>query len=383
MSRTTDAALNHDLALVAGLRHVGSAVAGPDAFERDRMRRRIMAEFPAVTRDADLRIADSRSVGRRHVAAHRAPGRWRAIPDEARGRLLVAAAAALCLFMSLSAMSLLLSRDALPGDALYTFKRSAESAELGLTFGDERKAFKHLEFADARVSEIETLADQADTAGTWSTSEGKFLQALNDFELDTSAGARLLTEVAADGQSGILAPLRGWVEQQEARLQAVSGALPVPAGTRLDSTLELLDRVIARVAALDKRADCRTISSGSHDDLGLLPARDGCPSVAPDGISSAELLPQGDVIAGANPADGLVPGLLAPPTSIPVPEPRGSGDQLELPSAPSDVLGTPGEPGSESGQLSPDNESPPSVLPLQVPWLPQLPAPELEDPHVE
>ena len=34
-------------------------------------------------------------------------------------------------------MSLLLSRDALPGDALYGIKRTAESASLGLTFGDE------------------------------------------------------------------------------------------------------------------------------------------------------------------------------------------------------------------------------------------------------
>ncbi|MGQ0779069.1 MAG: DUF5667 domain-containing protein [Pseudonocardiales bacterium] len=377
--RNSDATLNHELALVAALRHAGSAVAGPDAFERDRMRQRIMAEFPTVTREAD-----HRPVGRRHVAAHRAPGRWRAIPDEARGRLLIAAAAALCLFMSLSAMSLLLSRDALPGDALYTFKRSAESAELGLTFGDERKAFKHLEFANARVSEIEALADQADTAGTWAANEGKFLQALHDFELDTTAGARLLTAVAADGQSGILAPLRGWVEQQETRLQSVSGALPVPASTRLDSTFELLDRMIARVTALDERSGCRTISSGSHDDLGLLPARGGCASASPDGTSSTELLPQGDVIAGANPADSPVPGLLAPPSSVvPVPEPRQSGE-LGLPSKPSDVLGTPGEPGSSGpDQPAPDNGSSPSILPLQVPWLPQFPAPELEDPHVE
>lgn len=380
MGRSSDPTRNHELALVAALRHAGSAVAGPDAFERDRMRQRIMAEFSTVTSGA----AAHGPIGRRRVAAHRAPARWRAIPDEARGRLLVAAAAALCLFMSLSAMSLLLSRDALPGDALYTFKRSAESAELGLTFGDERKAFKHLEFANARVSEIEALADQADTSGTWSASEAKFLHALHDFEQDTTAGARLLTAVAAGGQSGLLAPLRGWVEQQETRLQSVGGALPAPTNTRLDSTFELLDRVIARVAALNERSDCRTISSGSHDDLGLLPARGDCESASSNDTPSTTLLPQSDVIAGADPADGPVPGLLAPTLGAPpAPESRQSGE-LMLPSAPGDVLGTPGEPGSDWSDWSPpESESPPPVLPLQIPWLPQISEPELEDPHVE
>lgn len=379
---TSDPTLNRELSLVAALRHAGAAVVGPDTFERDRIHQHIMAEFPTVTRDGDHRSAGRRSGG----AAHRAPGRWRVVPDEARGRLLVAAAAALCLLMSLSGMSLLLSRDALPGDTLYTFKRSAESAELGLTFGDESKAFKHLEFANARVSEIEVLADHADTAGTWSAGENKFLQALGDFEMDTTAGARLLTAVAADGQSSILSPLRGWVEQQETRLQAVRGALPLPASTRLDSTFELLDRMIARVAALDERSDCRTVSSGSHDDLGLLPARGGCESVSPNGTSSAAPLPQGAAVPSSDPADGPVPGLLAtPPSGPPVPAP-GQPSELELPSAPGDVLGTPGEPGNESGQPLPENGSEPSILPLQIPWIPPLPAPELEDPedpHVE
>ncbi|MGH3928554.1 MAG: DUF5667 domain-containing protein [Pseudonocardiaceae bacterium] len=380
IGRTSDPTRNHELALVAALRHAGSAVAGPDALERDRMRQRIMAEFPTVARDAA-----HESACRRRVAAHRAPARWRAIPDEARGRLLVAAAAALCLFMSLSAMSLVLSRDALPGDALYTFKRSAESAELGLTFGDERKAFKHLEFANARVSEIEALADQADTAGTWSASEGKFLQALHDFERDTTAGARLLTAVAADGQSGILSPLRGWAEQQETRLQAVSGDLPAPTSTRLNSTFELLDRVITRVGALNERSGCRTISSGSHDDLGLLPARGDCESALSNDPSSTTLLPQGDAMASTDPVDGPVPGLLAPTSGVvPVPEPQQSGE-FKLPSAPGDVLKPSDEqPGDWSDrQPFPENGSSPSILPLQIPWLPEFPAPELEDPHVE
>ncbi|MGH3913062.1 MAG: DUF5667 domain-containing protein [Pseudonocardiaceae bacterium] len=369
---STDPAFDRELAIVAALRHAGATVTGPNAFERDRMRQRIMAEFPAVARDN----------ARRSIASHRAPGRWRVIPEEARGRLLVAAAAALCLFMSLSGMSVLLARDALPGDALYTFKRSAESTQLGLTFGDEPKAFTHLEFANARVSEIEALADQADTAGTWSANQDRLLQALDDFELDTTAGARLLTTVATEGQSNVLTPLRGWVEQQETRLESIRGALPLPASTRLDSTFELLDRVMARVTALDERADCSTISSGSHDDLGWLPARGRCEPAVPNGVPPTVLPPQDDALPGTNPADGPVPGLLVPPSGAPAPD-SGEIDDLGLSSTLGDVLGTPSKPDTESNPLSPEDGSQPSIPPLPVPWIPPISTPELEDPHVE
>ncbi|MDQ3825674.1 MAG: DUF5667 domain-containing protein, partial [Actinomycetota bacterium] len=148
--------------------------------------------------------------GNSPVLPMRVSARRRWIPDQTRGRLVVAAAAALCLLMSLSGMSLLLSRDAVPGDALYTFKRTAESAELGLTFGDQPKALKHLEFASARVNEIEIMADQADSAGNWSAGQAKFLRALDDFDSDATAGSRLLTGLALSGQPSSLPALRGW-----------------------------------------------------------------------------------------------------------------------------------------------------------------------------
>ncbi|MGH3902787.1 MAG: DUF5667 domain-containing protein [Pseudonocardiaceae bacterium] len=378
MRSTVDPSLNRELALVATLRRTGTMV-GPDAVERDRMRQRIMAEFPSVVHDGNSPIQPL-SASRRGTSGRRYP-----VPGDTRSRLVVAAAAALCLLMSLSGMSLLLSRDALPGDALYTFKRSAESAELGLTFGDERKALKHLEFANSRVSELEALADQADAASTWTSSEGKFLRTLEDFELDTTAGTRLLTDVAAGGQSGILAPLRGWAEQQETRLQAVRGALPLPASTRLDSTLELLDRVVARTTALDQRSECGTVTSGTHDDLGPLPARGACESVAPNGTASAAPLQTSEIAPGLGPtADGLVPpGLLTPPSDGPLAEPADDEGRLGLPKTPGDVLPTPGQPGSGPITPAPGDGSRPSALPLPLPGIPLLPLLPLENPHHE
>ncbi len=372
----SDRSFHRELTVVAALRQVGAQVEaesmiGPDPAERERMRQRVMAEFSAVVHDGTspvLPLSSSRLTSRNR--------RW--IPDETRGRLVVAAAAALCLLMSLSGMSVLLSRDALPGDALYTFKRSAESAELGLTFGDQPKALKHLEFASARVNEIEMMAEHADAAGTWSTGQEKFLRVLDDFDADTTAGARLLTALAGHGQTNILSPLRGWAEQQETRLLAVQTTLPLAANARLDSTLGLLDRVVARTSALDHRSECTTVTSGTRDDLGSLPARDACTRI-PMGTSSTVPLPDAAGAPAGSPPDAMPPGLLGSSSANPTPAPAQSGQRGRpgLPGAPDtgDVLPTPGQP--EPSRPLPGSGSPSPEIPLPLPGipLPVLPPP--------
>ena len=135
------------------------------------MRERILAGLPTTSTGHTTTVAER----------HTAPGRRRRLPRTrpagadrgtarpgdppragtgARARFAIAAVALLALVLSLTGMSLLLARDALPGDTLYGIKRTAEAASLGLTFGDEPKALKHLEFAASRVTEIETLAQR-------------------------------------------------------------------------------------------------------------------------------------------------------------------------------------------------------------------------------
>lgn len=364
----SDRALQRELTVVASLRQVGAA-AGPNPIERDRMRERVMAEFGSVVHEGNSPVLPLRAPRQRH---------W--IPDHTRGRLVVAAAAALCLLMSLSGMSLLLSRDALPGDALYSFKRTAESAELGLTFGDQPKALKHLEFASARVDEIEMMADQADSAGNWSVGQVKFLRVLDDFDSDAAAGARLLTGLAFNGQPSSLPALRGWAEQQKTRLMTVRAALPLSTSARMDSTLALLDRVITRASALSLRSNCVTITSGTRDELGLLPARDACKPVPVDGTASAVPLP--DVPPAppeaTQPAVDMPPNLLLRPpsaNSVPVPTPNGSGREPKLPGTrnPGGVLTHPNGSGSEPLRPEPwrplpGNDSPQPAAPLP-PWI--------------
>ncbi len=374
MRNVSDRALQRELAVVAALRQVG-ATTGPNPVESDRMRQRIMDEFSAVVRDGSSPVLSLQKARNR---------RW--VPDETRGRLVVAAAATLCLLMSLSGMSVLLSRDALPGDALYNFKRTAESAQLGLTFGDQPKALKHLEFAAARVSEIEIMADQAGATDDWAAGQSKFVRALDDFDSDTTAGSRLLTALAADGQRNNLPGLRNWVQQQNARLESVQAALPLPTSARLGSTLRLLDRVVARTAALTERSNCVTITSGARDDLGLLPAKDTCKPVPVDGASSTVPLPAGPGASPAAPPNVIMPpNLLQPPGANPVPLPaqkeQGNPSRLPTTRSPGGVLPDPRDSGSGSEPPRPlpgddDSSQPPSVpLPPGI-LLPSLLPPE-------
>ena len=374
MREVSDDMLNRELTVVAALRQVGSqfeSTAGPDPAERDRMRQRVMAEFSSVVHDGTSPVLPLSSSGWNSGSASRKASRNRRwIPDETRGRLVVAAAAALCLLMSLSGMSVLLSRDALPGDALYTFKRSAESAELGLTFGDQPKALKHLEFASARVSEIEMMAEQADAAGNWSDGHERFRQALDDFDADTAAGARLLTALAAHGQTNILTPLRNWAEQQETRLRAVRTALPLPASARLDSTLGLLDRVVVRTSALDFRSECATVTSGTHDDLGLLPAKDSCSPIPVDGTSSAVPLPADPGAPDGSPPNVIMPpGLLGSPSVNPTPDPVQK-DERGRPGLRDVLRPEAGQPGPESSRPLPGRDSQSPDIPLPLPGIP-------------
>jgi hypothetical protein len=366
MRDVSDRSLQRELTVVASLRQVGAA-ASPSPAERDRMRQRVMAEFDSVVHE-----------GHSPVLPLRAPRQRRWIPDQTRGRLVVAAAAALCLLMSLSGMSVLLSRDALPGDALYSFKRTTESAELGLTFGDQPKALKHLEFASARVNEIETMADQADAAGNWSAEQNKFLRALEDFDSDATAGARLLTGLAFNGQPTSLSALRGWAEQQKTRLAAVRAALTLTTGARMDSTLALLDRISTRASALSQRTSCVTMTTGTQDDLGMLPSRDACKQIPVDGTSSTVPLPDVSPLPQVTqPSVDTPPNLLLrPPSANAVPVPTQNGKtQPKLPGTrnPGGVLTNPSRPGSEPLQPEPwrplpGQDSPHPAAPLP-PWI--------------
>ncbi|MFD0199344.1 MULTISPECIES: DUF5667 domain-containing protein [Saccharothrix] len=323
-----------ELAVVALLRKA-AVTAGPDEEAKARMRARVLGAAPAPPTKLDQPVRERRT--------------------GARGRLVVALAAALCLLFSLAGMSLLLSRDALPGDALYGVKRTAESASLGLTFDEESKGYKRLEFAAARVAEIETMVDRYRESGGGPL--GGYLTALTDFDADAEAGSRVLAALGSNSDQRALEELRDWAEAQTTRLTELRVSLPPEAADRAGTSLDLLARIAERASALRARADCGSVTSGQVDQVGPLPAEDDC-AVAP-------------VDPGTSP-----PGMPSVPPSTTAVAPTTSG---EAPGA----TGT-GTPSGVPGSGKPSTTVPPTtttpggpLLPLPTLTLPSLPLPGL------
>jgi Domain of unknown function (DUF5667) len=299
-----------DLAIVELLRGMD---VGPDAETRARMKQRVLTAPPP---EKPLVLSSVRRVG-------------------ARARLAVAAAAVLCLLMSLAGMSVLLSRDALPGDPLYGVKRTAEGASLGLTFDDESRALKHLEFAASRVTEMETLADR-DSSST------DHLTALADLDTDAVEGARQFTTYATSSDEKALPALRDWALAQYMKLGTLRPRLPDDAGAHADTTMWLLAGIAQRAHDLAARAACTTVISGSSDSLGPLPSKDECASAATDPNTSPGRNPSS---AQPTPSGRPVPQGSTQPSAEPSqPAPSGTSTPL-LPLPGTSTQPTPGKPG--------------------------------------
>ncbi|HEX2131517.1 MAG TPA: DUF5667 domain-containing protein [Actinophytocola sp.] len=355
-----------DGAAVASALAALAPLTAPTTDERARMREHVLAGLaePASgdrVRPQHHRVASGRVArASRGPRGRRGPSRGGGREDRparalsgARGRLAVAAVAVLALVGSLTGMSLLLARDALPGDALYGFKRTGEAASLGLTFGDESKALKHLDFAGARISEIETLATRYPGQDA---PIGSYLTALTDFDNDAAAGSRQLIALATRADGGLLELLGAWARQQEARLTGV--ALPAPVRGREAASLNLLGRIAGRADALLARMDCYQITSGSFDDVGALPATGTCERVSGSGPA-----PTGPDTSGT--ARPTTPP--APPAGTEPPTQRRTPPLPPLPDVAS-VLPDPTAEEPRAGTAGPSPSAPPSVeLPLPLP----------------
>ncbi len=300
-----DDEFERELAIVGGLRELGAS-GTPDAETRQRIRAEIAG-----------RLAEAEA------------------PPKRRGHAVAnLAAAAVALVLALGGVTMLLSRDALPGDPLYGIKRAGESAALGLTFDEQDKAKKHLEFATHRVGELDELTRQG--AGT-----GAYFTGLADFETDLRAGVTQLTALVTDqGGQSRLTELRGWARQQSDRLGFQVGHAPAEARDKFAAVRVLLDKVQARTTDLGSRLVCYTITTGSSDDLGAVPAAGDCvrhpddpgavvpsptsapPSSAPASSPAPTSMPPSSAVDTAVPTGPLAsPSGSAPPPVVATPAP--------------------------------------------------------------
>jgi len=231
-----------ELALVGGLCDLGAS-GSPDEETRRRIRADIVERFEASEGPAGKR------------------------PRPVITTWLVAAAAVL---IALGGLSLVLSKDALPGDPLYNVKLAGESVTLGLTFGQQAKAEKHLEFADNRLNELAQLKNSGGDSAD-------YLTGFADFETEARAAVSQLTELAtSNGSSAQLTQLTTWARQRGAELAGESAAIPASITYRVNDIQSLLSAIQVRATNLANRMDCFSITSGSTDSLGALPAEGAC-----------------------------------------------------------------------------------------------------------
>ncbi|QKV76674.1 DUF5667 domain-containing protein [Amycolatopsis sp. Hca4] len=308
-----------ELALVGALRELGAAGA-PDLETRQRIRAEI--------------------AGRLETAAAATPRRrW-------RPRTADLVAAALFLFLVLSGLTLVLSRSALPGDPLYSVKRAGESTALGLTFGEQEKGRKHLEFATNRITELGELAAE-------NASEADYRTAYEDFAADLRAGvAQLSTAATSDGGgSQALSDVRLWARNQVTRLTTLP--LPADAAPVFGEVRSLLGKVQERASGLVARMSCYTITNGTADELGPLPATGECTqrpapaaggqptsaSVAPSSADSTTPTPTGTQLPPSEAAS--TPGIPAPTGGVTPPPVFGQPTTTTRPPAPATTTSQP------------------------------------------
>ncbi len=173
-------------------------------------------------------------------------------PGRTRLAVLIGVAAGAIILSGVSAAS----TGALPGDPLYSVKRSTERAQLALAGSDTSRGKLYLEFARNRVAEAGRVdAEQARTA-------------LADMDNETRQGVALLLGAAvASNDAGGLATVTAFVQRQRTALTQLADKLP--AGLEANS-LALLTRISTRIAQVSQ-AIARSCAFPTADELGPIP----------------------------------------------------------------------------------------------------------------
>lgn len=244
------------------LRQVNPRIA-PDLDFRVGLRAMLVAtaEREGVNATVVLPAVEARPAGLARLARARPDLRRLTAPSarrvRARGAIIVGVAAGTLALSGMSAAS----GDAVPGDPLYGVKRSTERAQLALAGSEISRGQLYLEFAKTRVAEASAVrGDQSGLAGV-----------LGDMDAETRHGVKLLTSAAVNRHDPValdaIDRFVGVQRRNVAGLRDESGAR-----TRVDESLELLDSVARRSAALRTSLSCGAAGS---DALGPVPKRCG------------------------------------------------------------------------------------------------------------
>jgi hypothetical protein len=295
-----DRELAEDLRVAELLGQAARSTPGPDPETSRRMRANLMAaiaeESPQVpvTRRTERVEAGAAGHGRRRAerrggsrpgdgrpgtaATAAGPGRATRRASTVR-KLLSTTMAGMACVLALGALTVLLSRGALPGDMLYGLKRASESTEIGLTSGQEAKARKHLDVAALRLDEIGQLVqrDATTAAGPRPTAAGGddadaalIADNLRAFDDQARTGAKMLLPLVNQPSGPPPGLLSQWASTQQHTIDGFSPSLPADGKAQAASSQRLVQQLQARASAFEKSSS--PCSGSDSDDLGPLPS---------------------------------------------------------------------------------------------------------------
>jgi hypothetical protein len=286
-------------AVVTGLRTLDVAPA-PRAHFRAELRAQLVAVAPRLITDgiaAEDQMIDivprpstepvsgqaERSRGARVAAG------LRSIPI---ARPLGIAATLITVFALLLGGAVYLSRNALPGDALYGLKRARENFQYAMAGSDQERANLLLDFAGTRVDEAQGLIDRSSatalgdgaSAGGGISAETEQLinSNLSSADGDVRNAAQLLGNDAVKSDNPHpLATITAWAPGQLARLHRLANAMPVGIlRARTNQSSELVQAAAHRAKKLQTKVNCGAPTSTHSDQLGPVPSA-GCGSTPP------------------------------------------------------------------------------------------------------
>lgn len=151
------------------------------------------------------------------------------------------------------------SENAVPGDPLYSLKRSTERAQLALVSSEVGRGQLYLDFARSRLQEARLQTSDLD-------------RMLDDMDRDTSHGVRLLTTAATHRHDeAALAAVEIFVAEQRAALTNFSDRLNERDRQRVETSLALLAEVEQRADRLRTSLERNCSAITSIDSLGPVP----------------------------------------------------------------------------------------------------------------
>jgi len=152
-----------------------------------------------------------------------APRRW-------RFKWATVALAVLVVFVVGGGMGVA-SANSMPGDTLYSVKTLTERIRMGLTFGNENKAQLHLDLAEERSNEIQTLVDE----GNLEAANDIGVELTNHLEKAQTVAPRLLEN------EDIVARLETIANKQIALLEAIYDKAPTGAQETIETLIESIN----------------------------------------------------------------------------------------------------------------------------------------------